>query len=207
MFHYTEAVRESRPAGLSVFPGNEDNMYQRLAHDPRLEHMFHEAMQARSRIANAEFLNRIDFSKFRRVLDIGGGNGENLLAIAKRYTSVQGTLFDFPSVAETAARQLAEQGMDARLRAQGGNIFEEDSPFGHDCVLFCHFTPIFSPATNRSLMKRAYAALEPGGMVCIYGPFMNDRESGPLQSAIASPYFLCAVNGQGRHYSWRETSD
>lgn len=70
-------------------------------------------MQARSRIANAGFLNRIDFSKFRRVLDIGSGNGENLLAIAKRYTSVQGTLFDFPSVAEMAARQFAEQGMDA----------------------------------------------------------------------------------------------
>ena len=206
MFHYAEAVREGRAAGLSVFPGDEDNMYQRLAHDPPLQKLFHESMQARSRIANAEFLNRIDFSKFRRILDVGGGNGENILAVATRYASVQGTLFDFPPVAEMAARHFAAQGMGARLQARGGNIFEDDFPAGHDCVLFCHFTPIFSEATNRGLVKRAYAALEPGGMVCIFAPFMHDGETGPLQSAFSSPYFLCTVNGEGRHYSWRETS-
>jgi hypothetical protein len=43
-------------------------------------------------------------------------------------------------------------------------------------------------------------------MLCIYAPFMNDRQTGPLQSALSSPYFLCTVNGEGRPYSWRETS-
>jgi trans-aconitate methyltransferase len=163
-------------------------------------------MQARSRVSNAQLLASIDFSRFKRILDVGGGNGENILALVKRYPSVQGTLFDFPPVAEMAAKHFAEEGMDARLTAREGNIFKDDFPAGHDCVLFCHFTPIFSEATNRSLIQRAHAALQPGGMVCVYAPFMDDSETGPLLSAFSSPYFLCTVNGQGRHYSWRETS-
>lgn len=206
MFHYAQAVQECRPAGLQVFKGDEDDLYGRLAHDSHLQRVFYEALQARSRLTNPEFLDRVDFSKFRRILDVGGGDGEIMLAIAERHPSVQGTLFDLPSVAEMAARHFAERGMDDRLKASGGNLFEEDFPGGQDCVLFCHFLPIFSEKTNRSLMKRAYEALEPGGMVCVYGRFMNDRETGPLQSAMLSPYILCTVSGEGRHYSWQETS-
>lgn len=206
MFHYAEAVRQERPVGLQVFRGEEDNLYGRLAHDPGLQTVFHQAMRVRSRMTNAEFLDRVDFSGFKRVLDVGGGDGENILAIAKRHPDLQGTLFDFPPVAEMAARQFAEQGLHERLKALGGNIFEEDFPQGHDCVLFCHFTPNFSQAANRGLMKRAHVALEPGGMVCIYATFLNDRETGPFQAAMISPYFLCTLNGQGRHYSWREAS-
>lgn len=205
MFHLTDAVKEARAAGLTVFPGDEDNVYQRLAHDPGLQRIFQENMQAVSRVTNVELLNRIDFSRFRRVLDVGGGNGENLVTVARRHADVHGTLFDFPPVAEMATRNFARHGLDGRLGAVGGNIFEDPFPAGHDCVLFCHFTPIFAEDTNRGLVRRAFAALEPGGAVCVYGPFMNDDETGPLQSALSSPYFLCTVNGKGRHYSWRET--
>ena len=55
-------------------------------------------------------------------------------------------------------------------------------------------------------MRKAYEVLEPGGLACIYAPFMDNYESGPLLSALASPYFLCTVNGKGRHYSRRETA-
>ena len=206
MFYFLEAVREGRAAGLHVFPGEEDNLYQRLSHDPNLEKIFHDAMQVHSRQTNALFLERIDFSRFRRILDVGGSSGENVAVIAQRHANVQATVFDFPTVAERARLRFQEQGLADRLSAVGGNIFEDAFPTGHDCVLFCHFTPIFSDATNRTLMKRAFEALTPGGIVCIYAPFMNDRHTGPLKSAMLSPYFLCVVNGQGRHYSWQESS-
>jgi ubiquinone/menaquinone biosynthesis C-methylase UbiE len=206
MFHYFESVSQRRPAGLQVFQGDENNLYGRLAHNPELEQVFHEAMQARSRSTNVEFVRTVKFSKFNRILDVGGGNGENLLTIAKSHPNVTGTLLDFPSVAETAAKRFRDQGLGDRLQAFGANILAEDFPKGHNCILFCHMTPIFSEETNRSFLKKAHDALEPGGIVCIYTTFMNNNESGPLLSALLSPYFLCTVNGQGRHYSWAETS-
>ncbi len=204
--YYFESVTQARAAGLEIFKGNEDNLYARLAHDRRLEQVFHESMQARSRATNSEFVELVQFSNFSRVLDVGGGNGENIIMIAKRYRNVRGTLFEFPTVAQKAAKRFRDEGLDDRLKPVGANILEKDFPRGHDCILFCHFTPIFSEDTNRDLMRRAYAALEPGGIVCIYTTFMENDESGSILSALLSPYFLCTVNGKGRHYSWRETT-
>ncbi len=203
---YFESVTQARAAGLEIFKGNEDNLYARLAHDQRLEQVFHESMQARSRATNSEFVELVQFSNFSRVLDVGGGNGENIILIAKRYPNVRGTLFEFPTVARKATKRFRDEGLSDRLKALGANILEKDFPRGHDCILFCHFTPIFSEDTNRDLMRRAYAALEPGGIVFIYTTFMENDESGSLLSALLSPYFLCTVNGKGRHYSWRETT-
>ena len=206
MFHYAEAVRENRAAGLQVFQGDEDNLYQRLAHDAHLQKVFFEGTVSRDRAVEREFLDRMGFSWFRRILDVGGGDGTNLLAIANRHPQVQGTVFDLPSVVEQAARHIAAQGMDDRLKTLSGNVLEDELPRGHDCILFCRFLPAFASATNRSVMKKAYAAVEPGGMVCIYGAFTNDRETGPLDVAILSPYVLCTATGKGRYFSWQEAS-
>ena len=86
------------------------------------------------------------------------------------------------------------------------NFLIEDFPMDHDCILFCHLCSNFSEAMNKELMRKAYQALEPGGLVCIYSAFMKDDETGPFRSALLSSYFLCTVNGQSRHYSWAETS-
>lgn len=204
-FHYLEAITRKEAAGLRVFQGEEDNLYARLSHDPKLEQIFHEAMARRSQATNMRFTELVDFGKFDRVLDVGGGNGENIIRIAGRYPTVRGTVVDFPTVAARAQQRFKEQGIENRLFAVGANILEEPLPTGHDCILFCHFTPIFSEAFNLDFMRRAFAALEPGGMVCVFAPFMDDDESGPPISAILSPYFLCTVNGQGRHYSMKET--
>ena len=37
-----------------------------------------------------------DFGQHRRVLDVGGGTGSFLISILRRYTGVQGTLFELP---------------------------------------------------------------------------------------------------------------
>lgn len=206
MFHYAEAVREARAAGLQVFGGTEDNLYGRIAHDPMLEETFHNAMAKRSHESNGALVQCVRFSEFPRVLDVGGGSGENLSTIARSHANVRGTLLDFPSVAERARQRFAQEGFQDRLEAEGRNFLQEEFPTGYSCVLMAHLTPIFSEATNRDLLRKAFAALVPGGLLCICAPFVDDDESGPLSSAILSPYFLCTVNGQGRHYSVKEVT-
>lgn len=40
MFHYLESVMQARAVGLEIFKGEEDNLYARLTHDPKLEQIF-----------------------------------------------------------------------------------------------------------------------------------------------------------------------
>ena len=205
MFHYEAAVKEARPAGLEVFEGTEDNLYGRLARQPKLEECFHTTMNLRSRVSNRLLVQRVRFNEFPRVLDVGGGAGENLSTIAGHHPSVTGTLLDFPTVADRARERFAAEGLQSRFEAVGKDFLKEEFPTGYSCVLMAHLTPIFSETTNRELLRKAFDALVPGGMICICAPFMNDDETGPLDSALLSPYFLCTVNGQGRHYSLKET--
>jgi cyclopropane fatty-acyl-phospholipid synthase-like methyltransferase len=206
MFYYTEALRESRAAGLEVFAGTEDNLYGRLARDPQLEQIFQEAMARRSRHSNGALVEHVRFSAYPRILDVGGGNGENLVTIGRRFPNVGGTLMDFPTVADRARLRFQAEGFVDRFTAEGRNFLAEEFPAGYSCVLMGHLTPIFSPETNRELFRKAYAALDPGGILCVYAPFVYDDETGPPDSALLSPYFLCTVNGQGRHYSVREVT-
>lgn len=207
MFLYETAIREGRPAGLDVFAGDGTNLYARLSADAELERIFHAGMATRAAEGSAALAASVRFDDFSPVLDVGGGTGHNLTAIAGRHPRVTGTLIDYPTVTGRAATTFAAAGLTDRLEARGVDFLAESFPSGYACVLLAHLTPIFAPAVNRRLLEQAWGALEPGGIVCVYGPLMDDTETGGLASAILSPYFLCVVNGQGRHYTRGETCE
>src|SRR5262249_1608958 len=47
-------------------------------------------------------LDAYDFSGFKRLVDVGGGNGSLLLAILERHPQMEGVLFDLPRVVDRA---------------------------------------------------------------------------------------------------------
>lgn len=199
-----ESLRTGRPAGLQAFSGDEDSFYGRIARDPKLQQVFYESMNARSQSANPHFLDRIDFSPFTNVMDVAGGDGEMLQTIAGRYPRLQGTVLEIPSVAALARRRFAEHNLSGRLKSVAIDIFQDEFPTGHDCILFCHVLGNHSPASNLVLLQRAFRALPSGGIVMIYTAFMNDDASGPLSAAVISAFFYCVMSGPGRQYSRKE---
>jgi SAM-dependent methyltransferase len=204
MHYLEESLRENRAAGLEALPGTGDNLYERIDGNADLQQVFYNMMNARTRVVNEFFVQLVDFSKFQRVLDVGGGDGQILEAIATRYPHLQGTLLEFPSVAEKANQRFASCGLSNRLQAVAVDILQDDYPGGHDCLLFCHVNGNHSPETNAKLLRRAFDALVPGGVICVYSAFMHDDATGPLSSALVSAYFFCTVTGEGRQYSWQE---
>ena len=57
---------------------------------------------------------------------------------------------------------------------------------------------------NQLLLKRAHDALPKGGRVIIFNMMANDDDSGPLATALGSPYFLSVATGEGMLYSWSD---
>ncbi len=204
--HLTQSLKEGWPAGLQAFAGDEATLYGRLEHDPRLKQIFFDAMRFQNRISNERFLQVVDFSCFDRLLDVGGGDGEVLTAIARRHKRLHGTVLDLPATAATAQETIEQCGMTNRLGAIGSDFHVDEFPTGYDCVLFSRVNGNHSQEANRMLMRKAFAALDRGGMVCVYSAFMDDDESGPLRAAMMSAYFWCAVAEQGRLYSRREVA-
>ena len=206
MTHFVESVKEYRNAGLVEFPGSEPTLYQRIKHDPQVEQVFHDAMSALSVQTNALLADYLDLSRTQRLVDVGGGDGTNIITLARRHKHLQARVFDFPSVCEIAKQRIADNGLSDRLGAVQGNAFQDAFPKDADCFLFAHFCTIWSAEKNRQLYRKAYDALPKGGRVVVFNMMQSNDETGPLSAAVGSPYFLGIATGEGMLYTWNEYS-
>lgn len=202
MGHFFEALTLNRNVGLMEIPGSEATLYQRLAHNPKLEKLFQDAMQEISAQSNGLLTRFVDFSSIRFLVDVGGGNATNIIRIASAFPHLRACVFDFPTVCDLARHNIAEHGLGERLSAVAGNIFETPLPAGADCILFCHFFTIWSGEENRRLLQRAYDALPKGGRAMIFNMMQNNNRRGPASAAVGSPYFLTLATGRGMLYCW-----
>ena len=199
-----EAVREYKNVGLKEFKGDEPTLYQRLVHYPELEQIFQDAMQELSVHANADLARFVDFSKVNHLVDVGGGDGTNIIEIARQWPHLRATVFDSPSVCKIAQKNIEASGLQDRLDTSSGECFETPFPKEADCLMFCHFFTIWSAEKDRELLKKCYDSLPSGGKVIIFNMMQRDDETGPLSAAIGSPYFLTLATGRGMLYTWKE---
>ena len=204
MAHFHAALLANRNVGLSEFSGSEPTLYQRLVHQPAVEKIFQDAMEAISRQANHLLAEALDFSQIQHLVDIGGGNGANIIQLARRYPHLKADVFDAPSVCAIASEKIKAANLADRLGAVPGDCFQDEFPAGVDCILFCHFMTIWSAARNQALLQKAFRALAPGGVVVVFNQMQNDTEDGPLSAALGSPYFLTLATGEGMLYTGNE---
>lgn len=204
MFRLLESLQQSRNVGLEEISGTGDTLYERIAQHPFLEKIFQDSMEEISLVANRTLAEYLDLADGESIVDVGGGKGANILAVATANPGIKAAVFDLPSVCAIANVKFSEAGMQDRLSAIPGNCFTDPFPPGHDAFLFCHFMCIWSKEDNVALLKKAFAALKPGGRVVVFDIMQNDDERGPLAASMGSPYFLGLATGRGMIYTIRE---
>lgn len=204
MMDFVASLKENRNVGLERFAGSEPTLYERLTHDKPLEKIFQDSMSGLSSQANRFLPKAMDFSRFRHVVDAGGGDGTNAMAIARAFPGVRTSVFDSASVCEHARRNIVREGMSDRVGTWEGNFFDTPFPPDADCVVYCHILTIWSMDRNRVLLKRTYDALPEGGAVVIFNMMGGDDERGPLSTALGSPYFLAIATGEGMLHPWKD---
>ena len=90
--------------------------------------IFDAAMTSLSANDAPAIVSAYDFAPFRRVADIGGGQGALLFEVMRRHPHVEGTLFDLPHVVEAARMSAHELGLADRLTVVSGDFFVEVPP-------------------------------------------------------------------------------
>ena len=186
---YVESLRTDTNAGLRWFPGGEPELYRRLEHSPALLELFYRCMNSWSRVANTILTGGDWFEGCRHVLDVGGGDGVNALALARAFPGMSVTVLDLEGAVAIARRTADDAGLAARVRTVSGDLFSAAYPDDCDCVLLANQIVIWSPADNLRLIRRAYDALPSGGRLVIFNEFVNDELDGPLYAALDNVYF------------------
>ena len=127
-----ESVSTGRSVRKSVtgFEG-----FDRLEIDEESASVFNEAMAELTRLTADEVAHVVNLSGVKRVVDVGGGHGELLLAILKVYREVSGIIFDLPHAMEGAQKTLEAAALASRCEFRPGSFFEEVPPGADACVL------------------------------------------------------------------------
>ena len=143
-----------------------------------------------------EVLAAYRVGQHRHVLDVGGGDGSFLAALAARAPAVQRTLFDLPAVAEQARARFARQGQPARV--VGGSFLSDALPEGADLITLVRVVHDHDDAEVMTLLRAARAALPPGGTLLLAEPMADTRGAEPVGNAYFGFYLLAMGRGRPR---------
>ena len=157
-------------------------------------------MAASQPMVAAEIINAYPFEKrgHRRLLDVGGGDGSFIRAVAAQTRELQLMLFDLPAVAARANQRLGQAGLSARAQAFGGDMFEDELPAGADIVSLVRVVHDHDDDRVLRLLQAARRALPPDGTLLIAEPMSATRGAEPVGDAYFGFYLLAMGSGRPR---------
>jgi hypothetical protein len=142
------------------------------------------------------------FKDIHRLLDIAGGSGSIVSAIAAHNPHTTCTLLDLAPVCKIAEENIQSYGLSDRISTHPADMFGDTWPGGHDAL---HFGNIFHDWDRNScsiLARRAFDSLEPGGHILLHEMPLNETKDGPLTVACFSVSML--IYEKGKQYTLTE---
>jgi len=198
-------VRTGQPAFRKASP--DADPFTQMAADPEAAALFDKAMATFAPQTSAAVAAAYDFSRFKTIADVGGGNGSLLLGILKAFPSLRGIVFDQPHVAERAKARIREAGMSDRCDAVGGSFFESVAP-GADAYLLKHVIHDWDDQRAAAILRTCRAAMPSHGVVLIIEGLYPARIERSLESrGAASNDLNMLVCTGGRQRSEAEFRD
>lgn len=149
---------------------------------------------------------KLDLSRYKNMLDLGGGPGTYSIVFAERYPSLGATVFDLPQTLEIAKGYIEKSPARDRIGTKAGDFYEENFGSGYDLILISQILHSQTIEQCRVLLKKAYAAMAAQGLLIVHDLFLNEERTHPPNAAVFSVHMLAVTKG-GRSYSAAEVKD
>ncbi len=170
--------------------------WEARAANPEASAVFDRAMTAISVSSAESVLAAYDFGKFRRVVDVAGGQGALLAAILVKHPTVQGVLFDQPHVVASAAPLLEAAGVAERCQVVGGSFFEA-APGGGDAYVLKAIVHDWDDAEATAILRSCRSAIEANGrLLVIEREILPPNEGAPAK--LSDLNMLVMLGGRER---------
>lgn len=141
-------------------------LFDYLGKHPEDGRIFDESMQSIHGPETPAMIGVYDFSGFRTIVDVGGGNGHTLIEVLRASPKARGIVFDLPGVAERTAPLIAAAGLGDRCRAEAGSFFDA-VPKGADAYILRHIIHDWDDEKSVRILGRCREAMAPGGRVLV----------------------------------------
>lgn len=129
------------------------------------------------------FLDSVDLTGRKNLLDVGGGPGSYSIAACGKYPDLKATVFDLPATTAIASQVIERDGMTDKVTVHPGDWDSDDFGSGFDVVMFSN---VLHGQTSNAPMKLAKArdAMQTGGVLVVQEFLLNDEKTGPQTPAL-----------------------
>lgn len=159
--------------------------------DPATAARYSRLMAESQALVAEDTLRLVSLSGIRHLMDVGGGTGAFLAAVALAYPDLQMTLFDLP---EVIAGAVARPG----LRVVPGSFRDGSLPQGADAISLVRVLYDHSDATVAGLLRACHDALPEGGRLIISEPMSGGDRPDPATDVYFAIYTLAMRTGRTR---------
>jgi hypothetical protein len=188
-----EAVQTGGPVRERPAHGDEETVRESF-----LMGMFNLASLLAPRIAQT-----IDLSGCSRLLDLGGGPGTYAIHFCLANPGLSAVVYDLPTTRIFADGTVARFDLSQRITFTSGDYQVDPVPTGFDAAWLSHVLHADGPAACAALLRKACAALNPGGILMVQEFILDDAKDGPPFPALFSLNMLL-VTEAGQAYSESE---
>ncbi|RJP74654.1 MAG: methyltransferase [Candidatus Abyssobacteria bacterium SURF_17] len=140
--------------------------FQYMTEHPERHSIYDAAMESFAVGETEPMIDAYDFSPFKTVADVGGGNGLVLASILKRHPGMKGILFDLPAVADRARTIVSGFSLDGQCQIVGGDFFAS-VPTGVDAYVLRHIIHDWNDDDAVAILRNCREAMNPEGRVLV----------------------------------------
>ena len=170
--------------------------FEMMGRSPELVDKFNVAMTELTRLVTPDILRSYDFSGISHLMDVGGGSGELLGAIARQNGKLRGTVFDLPRCAEAASAHLRQIGVSDRVEFVAGDFFKS-VPAIADAIILKSIIHDWNDARSISILRNCREALPGGGKLLLVERLMPEKPSATDEDKAHAMSDLNMMRGPG----------
>jgi ubiquinone/menaquinone biosynthesis C-methylase UbiE len=137
------------------------------------------------------------------VLDLGAGSGVWGIAVAQSSPRVTVTAVDWPGVLPIALKTAGRFGLADRYTCVPGDLATADFGKDHNVITIGHILHSEGVERSKSLLRKCYDALAPGGTIAIAEFLVNPERTGPPMGLLFAVNMLVNTD-HGDTWSFEE---
>jgi len=165
-----------RTGGASFDRVHGARLYEYLRARPERSRLFGDAMKGLARHSSLQMMSEHDFAPYRRIVDVGGGDGYLLATILSQNPAAHGVLFDQHHVIAAGSASLESAGVLSRCERIGGDFFESVPP-GGDLYVLSKIIHNYDDSRAQIVLRACRRAIAPGGRLLLVEVALgSDRE-------------------------------
>ena len=165
------------------------------------------AMHERAKGMSAVLPHGADFTGRRRLLDVGGGPGTYSIALVSQTPGLTSTILDRPGVLEVTREIVESHGCSDRISLLPGDYLTSSFGSGFDAVLLSGMMHRETPQGCQLLLRKAFDAMTPGGMVVVSDVFFTDSRKTDPPFATLFAINMMLTSDEGSAHAKTEMAD